>query len=117
MYHPPALFLGDDDALFHLVEVGDSDRGVVALLEHLAELEQLQLGPGNLAQERDDLGAQDHWILRVIVARVGRKEHVTANSKKANVKLHLSHLPVGYQDSLVTNLGSVQLGYCVLRLV
>ena len=42
---------------------------MVALLEHLAELEQLQLRPGNLAQERDDLGAQDHGILRVIVAR------------------------------------------------
>ena len=69
LHHPPALFLGDDDTLFHLVEVGDADRGVVALLKHLPELEQLQLGPRNLAQKCDDLGAQDHWILRVIVAR------------------------------------------------
>ena len=63
------MFLGDDDALFHFVEVGDADRGVVALFKHLPELEQLQLGSRNLAQKSDNLGAQDHWILRVIVAR------------------------------------------------
>ena len=75
LHHPPALLLGDDDALLHLVEVGDADRGVVPLLKHLPELEELQLGSGNLAQERHDLGSQDHWILRVIVAR-GKDESV-----------------------------------------
>ena len=46
--HSPGRLLRDGHDLLHLVEVADADGGVVALLEHLAELEQLQLGARHL---------------------------------------------------------------------